>query len=57
LYTIGRRPDDCTAAIPRGRNGAGIQATFDIVSSVASTIAPLQDRLQIPAMSMLMFYG
>jgi len=56
LYTIGRRPDDCTAAIPEGRNGAGSQATFDtvdIVSSVASTIAPLQDRLQIPAMSML----
>jgi hypothetical protein len=53
LYSIGRRPDDCTAAIHVERNGAGSQATFDIVdtvSSVASTIAPLQNRLQIPVM-------
>jgi hypothetical protein len=60
LYNIGRRPDDCTAAIQVERSGAGSQATFDIVdtvSSVASTIAPLQDRLQIPVMSMLVLYG
>jgi len=60
LYNIGRRPDDCSAAIHIGRNGASSQATFDTVdtvSSVASTIAPLQDRLQSPAMSTLVLYG
>ena len=49
-----------TVADTVARNGAGIQATFDIVvtvSSVASSIAPLQDRPQIPAMSTLVLYG